>query len=60
MRAQVLDDSTMLCLPSTERVKLDPHTVRLIVEAQDLAGATPSLIGRLACVQLPMLEADWR
>eukprot|EP00955_Chlamydomonas_euryale_P064842 359090-Chlamydomonas_euryale.AAC.1 len=38
----VLDDNCTLCLPNGERIKLNPTTMRMLFEVQDLAVASPA------------------
>ncbi|KAJ9531588.1 hypothetical protein QJQ45_014947, partial [Haematococcus lacustris] len=42
----VLDDNCTLCLPNGERIKLNPNTMRMLFEVQDLAVASPATVSR--------------
>ena len=57
--AQVHDDTSLLCLPNTERVRLDPRSVRILLEGPDMKGASPGLLSRMRCVTLPPLKRQW-
>jgi len=46
----VLDDNCTLCLPNGERIKLNPVTMRMLFEVQDLAAASPATVSRCGMV----------
>ena len=56
---QVHDDTSLLCLPNTERIRLDPSSVRIVLEAPDMRGASPGLLSRMRCVTLSSLKRRW-
>ena len=55
----VLDDNCVLCLPNGERIKLNPHTMRMLFEVQDLAVASPTTVSRCGMVYVPPEELGW-
>lgn len=57
---QVLDDNYTLCLPNSERVKLDPEAMNVLFEVADLAAASPATISRCAMVHMPEDAVTWR
>jgi dynein heavy chain len=54
----VLDDSKMLCLANSERIKLTPY-VRMVFEVQDLAQASPATVSRCGMVYIDPDEIKW-
>lgn len=42
----VLDDNRMLCLPNSERIKLDESCLRMMFEVEDLQYASPATVSR--------------
>ncbi len=56
----VLDDNCVLCLPNGERIKLNPNTMRMLFEVQDLAVASPATVSRCGMVYVPSDELGWR
>jgi dynein heavy chain len=56
----VLDDNCVLCLPNGERIKLNPNTMRMLFEVQDLAVASPATVSRCGMVYVPSEELGWR
>lgn len=56
----MLDDNCTLCLPNGERIKLNPVTMRMLFEVQDLAAASPATVSRCGMVYLAGLELGWR
>ena len=56
----VLDDNCTLCLPNGERIKLNPGTMRMLFEVQDLAVASPATVSRCGMVYVPIEELGWR
>jgi hypothetical protein len=49
-----------LCLPNGERIKLNPNTMRMLFEVQDLAVASPATVSRCGMVYVPPEELGWR
>ena len=56
----VLDDNCTLCLPNGERIKLNPVTMRMLFEVQDLAVASPATVSRCGMVYVPFDKIGWR
>jgi hypothetical protein len=56
----VLDDNCTLCLPNGERIKLNPVTMRMLFEVQDLAVASPATVSRCGMVYISHEELGWR
>lgn len=56
----VLDDNCTLCLPNGERIKLNPNTMRMLFEVQDLSVASPATVSRCGMVYVPAEELGWR
>jgi dynein heavy chain len=56
----VLDDNCTLCLPNGERIKLNPVTMRMLFEVQDLAVASPATVSRCGMVYVPPEDMGWR
>ncbi|QDZ24237.1 heavy chain of dynein [Chloropicon primus] len=56
----VLDDNCTLCLPNGERIKLNPTTMRMLFEVQDLAVASPATVSRCGMVYVPAETTGWR
>ncbi len=56
----VLDDNCTLCLPNGERIKLNPVTMRMLFEVQDLAVASPATVSRCGMVYIALEELGWR
>jgi hypothetical protein len=50
----------MLCLPNGERIKLNPVTMRILFEVQDLAVASPATVSRCGMVYVPPESLGWR
>lgn len=56
----VLDDNCTLCLPNGERIKLNPVTMRMLFEVQDLSVASPATVSRCGMVYIALEELGWR
>ena len=56
----VLDDNCTLCLPNGERIKLNPTTMRMLFEVQDLSVASPATVSRCGMVYVPPEVVGWR
>ncbi|CAG9464970.1 unnamed protein product [Pedinophyceae sp. YPF-701] len=56
----VLDDNCTLCLPNGERIKLNPTTMRMLFEVQDLAVASPATVSRCGMVYVPAEDVGWQ
>ncbi len=56
----VLDDNCMLCLPNGERIKLNPVTMRMLFEVEDLAAASPATVSRCGMVYVTPDDMGWR
>ena len=56
----MLDDNCTLCLPNGERIKLNPTTMRMLFEVQDLAVASPATVSRCGMVYMPDDAVGWR
>ena len=56
----VLDDNCTLCLPNGERIKLNPNTMRMLFEVQDLSVASPATVSRCGMVYIALEELGWR
>ncbi|KAF7660832.1 hypothetical protein LDENG_00274280 [Lucifuga dentata] len=54
----VLDDNKMLCLASSERIKLTP-SIHMVFEVQDLAVASPATVSRCGMVYIDSDELKW-
>ena len=57
---QVLDDTRTLCLPNSERIKLDSATMRMLFEVEDLAQASPATVSRCGMVYVAPQSLGWR
>jgi hypothetical protein len=56
----VLDDNCTLCLPNSERIKLDPARMRMLFEVADLAVASPATVSRCGMVYVSPEDSGWR
>ncbi|KAG1670781.1 hypothetical protein FOA52_014009, partial [Chlamydomonas sp. UWO 241] len=56
----VLDDNCTLCLPNGERIKLNPTTMRMLFEVEDLSVASPATVSRCGMVYIALEELGWR
>ena len=56
----MLDDNCTLCLPNSERIKLNPNTMRMVFEVADLAVASPATVSRCGMVYMAPGELGWR
>ena len=57
---QVLDDTRTLCLPNSERIRLDSNTMRMLFEVGDLAKASPATVSRCGMVYVAPQSLGWR
>ena len=57
---QVLDDTRTLCLPNSERIRLDNSTMRVLFEVGDLAKASPATVSRCGMVYVAPQSLGWR
>ena len=57
---QVLDDTCTLCLPNSERIRLDNSTMRVLFEVGDLAKASPATVSRCGMVYVAPQSLGWR
>ena len=57
---QVLDDTRMLCLPNSERIRLDSSTMQVLFEVGDLAKASPATVSRCGMVYVAPESLGWR
>lgn len=57
---QVLDDTRTLCLPNSERIRLDSSTMRVLFEVGDLAKASPATVSRCGMVYMAPESLGWR
>jgi dynein heavy chain len=55
----VLDDSMMLCLGNSERIKLKPE-MRILFEVLDLAVASPATVSRCGMVYMNIETVGWK
>lgn len=56
----MLDDNCTLCLPNGERIKLNPNTMRMLFEVEDLSVASPATVSRCGMVFISLEEMGWR
>lgn len=57
---QVLDDTRTLCLPNSERIRLNSSTMRMLFEVGDLAKASPATVSRCGMVYVAPESLGWR
>ena len=55
----VLDDNCTLCLANGQRIKLNPVTMRMLFEVEDLKAASPATVSRCGMVYVPEATAGW-
>ncbi|KAL3130872.1 hypothetical protein ABBQ38_000201 [Trebouxia sp. C0009 RCD-2024] len=56
----VLDDTRTLCLPNSERIRLNSSTMRMLFEVGDLAKASPATVSRCGMVYVAPESLGWR